>query len=326
MPLSFSFFSQRRTPTAPQPRRAEDDFGHVAGAAASANAVNPAAASPTSIGTGAGVENGLFAPPQMMPVPFPRPITGGLAALAVAQNDGSSPVPPLNRRVAAPTPPPSPAMAANVAMPPQPVQAPMPAPPPNQPVMAPAPAHEGWHGGPLVSREMALLEQELKAEIDQVKSDLFGAAMGVSALKDRIDGLEGQMTHRTERPAMPLPAAPAISNEELCALVQGVNMLKDRLDGLDGQMAQHAERPSTAPSAAPGISQEEVCALIQEILEKRLTGMIEAAVQRALDGASQQQTATLSSSEFFRLPVRPAAPDRQTLFAQPPLILSSSPS
>ena len=42
---------------------------------------------------------------------------------------------------------------------------------------------------------------ELKGEIEQVKGDLFGAAMGVSALKDRLDGLESQMTQKQAYPA-----------------------------------------------------------------------------------------------------------------------------
>jgi hypothetical protein len=38
-----------------------------------------------------------------------------------------------------------------------------------------------------------VLKQELQAEIEQVKNDLFGAVMGVSALKDRLDGVESQV-------------------------------------------------------------------------------------------------------------------------------------
>ncbi|MBV6501345.1 MAG: hypothetical protein CJBNEKGG_03855 [Prosthecobacter sp.] len=41
--------------------------------------------------------------------------------------------------------------------------------------------------------EVDALKQELQAEIEQVKNDLFGAVMGVSALKDRLDGIESQV-------------------------------------------------------------------------------------------------------------------------------------
>ncbi len=41
---------------------------------------------------------------------------------------------------------------------------------------------------------------ELEKEIEQVRNDLFGAVMGVSALKDRLDGLEQQVA------ALPPPA------------------------------------------------------------------------------------------------------------------------
>ncbi len=37
------------------------------------------------------------------------------------------------------------------------------------------------------------VRQDLHGEIEEVKNDLFGAVMGVSALKDRLDGLEEQI-------------------------------------------------------------------------------------------------------------------------------------
>jgi len=43
------------------------------------------------------------------------------------------------------------------------------------------------------SSESNNLRDEIHHEIEQVKNDLFGAVMGVSALKDRLDGLESQI-------------------------------------------------------------------------------------------------------------------------------------
>jgi len=48
--------------------------------------------------------------------------------------------------------------------------------------------------------EADTLRDELHHEIEQVKNDLFGAVMGVSALKDRLDGLESQLTQIQSAP------------------------------------------------------------------------------------------------------------------------------
>lgn len=69
----------------------------------------------------------------------------------------------------------------------------------------------------LVSRESAELRHEWTREIDQVKSDLFGAAMGVSALKDRLDTLEVQLQQTVEPSSAP---APQVTKEELIAWMQ----------------------------------------------------------------------------------------------------------
>ncbi len=104
----------------------------------------------------------------------------GLAALAVDQS--SVEAPPLNRRST----------------------------PQNAPVVSPFPVEiaETTRGATPVSShwqttsELIIpetseaLRLELRGEIEQVKGDLFGAAMGVSALKDRLDGLESQMTQK----------------------------------------------------------------------------------------------------------------------------------
>ena len=52
-----------------------------------------------------------------------------------------------------------------------------------------------------VSLEADILREELHHEIEQVKNDLFGAVMGVSALKDRLDGLESQLTQIQSAPS-----------------------------------------------------------------------------------------------------------------------------
>lgn len=51
--------------------------------------------------------------------------------------------------------------------------------------------------------EVDALKQEFQAEIEQVKNDLFGAVMGVSALKDRLDGIESQVQQTTVAPSFP---------------------------------------------------------------------------------------------------------------------------
>lgn len=68
----------------------------------------------------------------------------------------------------------------------------------------------------LTSRESAELRREWTREIEQVKSDLFGAALGVSALKDRLDTLEVQLL---QTPASPTPEA-GLSKDELIAWMQ----------------------------------------------------------------------------------------------------------
>lgn len=104
----------------------------------------------------------------------------GLAALAVHQSGTEAP--PINRR------PPSQSLPA---MNPFPVEVPVPA-----REALPAPAH--WSSANETKTPEAYdgLRQELRGEIEEVKSDLFGAAMGVSALKDRLDGLESQMSQK----------------------------------------------------------------------------------------------------------------------------------
>lgn len=135
----------------------------------------------------------------------------GLAALAVHQSEREAP--PLNRR---PITSPFPMTPADLGLAMMPAQE-APAQPFGlasaamvQPVDlgAPRPA-----SGPL-SPDPDAMRQELQEEIEQVKNDLFGAVMGVSALKDRLDGLESQFSQR-QMTAPQVTAAPATSRLEV---------------------------------------------------------------------------------------------------------------
>jgi hypothetical protein len=70
---------------------------------------------------------------------------------------------------------------------------------------SPAPASSPpWSAGQVSSREIAQLRLEMREELEQIKNDLFGAATGVSALKDRLDGVEQTVTKaaQTSSPRM----------------------------------------------------------------------------------------------------------------------------
>lgn len=117
--------------------------------------------------------------PPPLPQPERRPSTCGLAAMVLSQSDISAP--PLNKRL---SPPPLAAIS------PEPVR-----------------SHESSNLLPSTSApttvEVDALKQEFQAEIEQVKNDLFGAVMGVSALKDRLDGIESQVQQTTVQPNFP---------------------------------------------------------------------------------------------------------------------------
>jgi len=135
----------------------------------------------------------------------------GLAALAVHQSEREAP--PLNRRPITSPFPMTPVDLALTLMPAQ--EAPVPpygvaAPAVAQPVDMGAPRPVS---GPLAPDQDAL-RQQLQEEIEQVKNDLFGAVMGVSALKDRLDGLESQFSQR-QMAAPQVTAAPATSRLEV---------------------------------------------------------------------------------------------------------------
>ena len=99
--------------------------------------------------------------------------------MVLSQSDISAP--PLNKRLSPPS------LAANSPEPVRPVES------SNLLPSASAPT----------TLEVDALKQEFQAEIEQVKNDLFGAVMGVSALKDRLDGIESQVQQTTVQPNFP---------------------------------------------------------------------------------------------------------------------------
>lgn len=172
---------------------------------------------------------------------------------------------------------------------------------PPMPSSTPPPAAgEGWSANQapnlISSRELAQLKLDIHQEIEEVKNDLFGAAMGVNALKDRLDGLESQVVTQTAEAVTPANAAPA---------------------------------PGSAfQNPTGGATREEVQAWVHEWLQAHLTEAVQAAFEKVLATAAEQVTATLSSNEFFRMPIRPPQPAQEPvpLFSRAPLILSSRPS
>lgn len=119
-------------------------------------------------------ETVLLARPEPPPLPLPerRPSTGGLAAMVLSQSDIAAP--PLNKRLSS-----IPGTAVTI-------ESSSLCPPSTPPVP-----------------DLDALKQELQTEIEQVKNDLFGAVMGVSALKDRLDGIESQVQQSVAEPALP---------------------------------------------------------------------------------------------------------------------------
>lgn len=117
----------------------------------------------------------------------------GLAALAVHQSEREAP--PLNRRpVTSPFPTAAPDLGVALTSLQEVAVFP-------SAMACPAVAQGGEAAaspplsGPLTPDPDAMCQQ-LQEEIEQVKNDLFGAVMGVSALKDRLDGLEAQFSQR----------------------------------------------------------------------------------------------------------------------------------
>lgn len=211
---------------------------------------------------------------------MPPPITAGLAALAVQQSTAEPLAPPSRKLANYMTP--GPAIAASLALAAQatgPVStSPPPVPPPSAP---PSSSHYSTMPG-ILGRDLAQLRMDLEREIEQVRQDLFGAAMGVSALKDRIDDLEASTTSSP-------PATPA-------------------------------------QAEAPHLSSAEIERLVTAWLNVHLTRHVQEAVQQTLDQALQQTISTLSTCEFFRMPVQYPGISSDHLLSQAPQVISTSQS
>lgn len=252
MSFSFSFFSQRHQ-AAPRPEVGEEAVEKL---------VQPMNA---PMNWGAAEQN--TAAPEEMPAP-----TTGLAALAVQQCSGLL-APPPRRMPSYMTP--GPAIAASLALAahaPAPRSVPVEAPPAQT---APAANHFSAVQS-LQSRDLAQMRVELDAELEQMRQDLFGAAMGVSTLKDRLDGLESSLD---KKPSVSEP----ISVGDMEILVQ--NWLETHLNArveralqasLDqavhqtvSQLSSHAFFRLTAP--LPGFDAETFLSQPPQILSATLT-------------------------------------------------------
>lgn len=133
--------------------------------------------------------------PEKMTSPaegFEVPPVTGLAAMVVQQST-SGPLAPPSRKLASYVAPTS-AIAASLAMAAPIIAAPQP-PLESEKITAPAKPH--FNTVPILqTRELSELRMDLEKEIESVRQDLFGAAMGVSALKDRLEDLEQLMAKK----------------------------------------------------------------------------------------------------------------------------------
>lgn len=134
---------------------------------------------------------------------FEVPVVTGLAAMVVQQST-SGPLAPPSRKLASYAAPSS-AIAASLAMAAPIAVAPY-APVENEKIIAPAKPHFNAVQS-LQTRELSELRMDLEKEIESVRQDLFGAAMGVSALKDRLEDLEQLMAKK------PVSAQPSLDVE-----------------------------------------------------------------------------------------------------------------
>ncbi len=159
----------------------------------------------------------------------------GLAAMVVRQSEIEAP--PLNKRSPFPSSPFSTLLGSPPQEPPtkldtNPFLAQTSIPPPAAPTAPP---------------EFEDLRQDLHGEIEQVKNDLFGAVMGVSALKDRLDGLEAQLTSVQSASPAPIPVPP--SKLEIEPVV--ISWLDDHLPAaIERMLADAQERMLGTPGAA----------------------------------------------------------------------------
>ncbi|MCA1964371.1 MAG: hypothetical protein LDL31_10540 [Prosthecobacter sp.] len=171
-------------------------------------------------------------PPPLVRLPEPKVARGaGIAAVAVSQS--SQQAPPLNSKGAFPA-----AVKAEMTKP--------------TPEIEPqAPSKEA----------LETLRTEIMGEIEQVKNDLFGAVMGVSALKDRLDGLEQQVAALPPPPVVDVPSRQEV--EQWSATWLGGELepaLERALVPLLEKIAQKSglRLPFTPADAATALSQPPV--------------------------------------------------------------------
>jgi hypothetical protein len=222
MPLAFSIFSSKRSSaagtTAPMTQPVQEEKSlrtDTDGQAEQQDAFQspflskesePFAKSPFPANASSEDHTELLAPPQSLYSANSEPVSwlpmkrdaSGLAALAVNQSGAEAP--PLNRK---------PSVKSFPGLSPFPVESKEERSdflPPASPFMA-----VGDEKAPLTSADN--LREELHEEINQVRNDLFGAVMGVSALKDRLDDLETSVLQNAA-PAAAQPA-PSIDRAEI---------------------------------------------------------------------------------------------------------------
>ena len=92
--------------------------------------------------------------------------------------------------------------------------------------------------------------------------------------------------------------------------------LGDRIHTLEIKPESQSELHQETPNAAE----------VKDWLGTHLDPLVKDAVSRALDAAMNQTVAQLSSLDFFRLPVGHPGLRGDAVFANPPVILSTSPS
>jgi hypothetical protein len=131
-----------------------------------------------------------------------------------------------------------------------------------------------------------------------VKNDLFGAVMGVSALKDRMDGLETQVaTHHSA--------------------VGQVSELVKISESIQAKVEANTHPGMEAPS------REMIETWVQAWLEEHLAR----AMERAMGSAIERVMAAQSTLAFLRpAPGLPMGTDPRDFLSAPPAILAATPA
>jgi SAM-dependent MidA family methyltransferase len=83
----------------------------------------------------------------------------------------------------------------------------------------------------------------MRSEIDQVRDDVFGAATGVSAVRDRLDGLEVRMAKLEQMTAAAVESLPRLEDWQ--------KFINERIQqGVHSFLAHTAGAPPPPPYAA----------------------------------------------------------------------------